>query len=93
MSQSKIIQIFKLNEKTLTELVREKKLELPKDVIQRIEEELSFIGYEVKHSSGVLMGVPESFAVSGDPRMNFKTDFYKITEEMRLPYSSGEFYL
>ncbi len=49
-------------------------------------------GYVVLTSGNTYGGVPGSIILAGRMGMDHKKDFYEITQELRIPFSSSDFY-
>lgn len=66
--------------------------------LETLSNELKRIQYDVLFSGEIFAGFPERIIVIGKANgvnglPDIKNDFYKLSEELHLPYSSGRFYM
>ena len=94
---SEIYQEFKLD----TEEMRRKLSKLneaerrnwnPTKARKTLVEKLTEKGFTVLGSNASYCGIPESILVGGQLEMGHKEEFYKLSRELGLAFSSGVFY-
>ena len=89
----KIYQRFDLDEKSITEtLKRGTRVDFPA-AARKLRSELVRRGYQVLETMNYINGVPTQIILGGERTLKHKNDFYELCGELKLPFSSGDFYI